>query len=54
MRISELKSKLLNSPRLCYGTKPRVISLTKNIIEVEILNGCVEEEKAKKPLYVPQ
>ncbi|XP_025413658.1 uncharacterized protein LOC112685849 [Sipha flava] len=44
----------LNSPRLCNGTRLCVISLTKNIIEVEILTGCAKEEKIllpKIPLY---
>lgn len=35
----------LNSPRLCNGTRFRVTSLTKNLIEAEILTGCAKGEK---------
>jgi ATP-dependent DNA helicase PIF1 len=44
----------LNSPRLCNGTRLRGTSLTKNIIEAEILTGCAKSEKVflpKIPLY---
>lgn len=43
-----------NSPRLCDGTRLRVTSLTKNVIEAEILTGCAKGEKIflpKIPLY---
>jgi ATP-dependent DNA helicase PIF1 len=43
-----------NSPRLCNGTRLLVTSLTKNIIEAEILIGCAKGEKIflpKIPLY---
>jgi ATP-dependent DNA helicase PIF1 len=39
----------LNSPRLCNGARLRVTSLTKNIIEVEILTGCAKGEKIFLP-----
>ncbi|XP_060876608.1 ATP-dependent DNA helicase PIF6-like [Metopolophium dirhodum] len=44
----------LNSPRLCNGTRLRVTSLTKNVIEADILTGCAKGEKIflpKIPLY---
>ncbi|XP_060855199.1 ATP-dependent DNA helicase pif1-like [Metopolophium dirhodum] len=44
----------LNSPRLYNGTRLRVTSLTKNVIEAEILTGCAKGEKIflpKIPLY---
>ncbi|XP_022160025.1 uncharacterized protein LOC111026279 [Myzus persicae] len=44
----------LNSPRLCNGTKLRVTSLTKNVIEAKILTRCAKGEKIflpKIPLY---
>ncbi|XP_022181441.1 uncharacterized protein LOC111042822 [Myzus persicae] len=39
----------LNSPRLCNGTRLRVTSLTKNVIEAEILTGCAKGEKIFLP-----
>jgi len=44
----------LNSPRLCNGTRFRVTSLTKKVIEVDILTGYAKGEKSflsKIPLF---
>ncbi|KAL4090283.1 hypothetical protein QTP88_025155 [Uroleucon formosanum] len=38
-----------NSPRLCNGTRLRVTSLTKNVIEAEFFIGCAKREKIFLP-----
>ena len=39
----------LNSPRLCNGTRLSNTSLTKNVIEADILTGCAKSEKIFLP-----
>jgi hypothetical protein len=39
----------LNSTRLCNGTRLRITSLTKNVIEAEILTGCAKGEQIFLP-----